>query len=68
MTFKRVVYKVFAVRFVTLSVRTVSAVWYFLPALEQHFLKASNNETRQRTKKPHFKDYYLNYVQVLLKI
>ena len=46
--------KVLIVRWVASSFRAVSAVWHSFSAFSQHFHKASNDETRQSTKKAKF--------------
>jgi len=46
--------KVFTVRWVASSFRSVSAVWHCFPALAQHFQNASKDETRQSTEKARF--------------
>jgi len=46
--------KVFAMRWVASSLRAVSAVKHYFPALGQHFQNASKNETRQSAEKARF--------------
>ena len=51
------------------SFRAVSAVWHSFPALAQHFDKASNDETRQSTKKARFQGILSKFCATnLLKI
>lgn len=53
--------KIFSIRWVASSVRTVKAVWQNLPALYEHFRRASVDESRSSTEKNTF-DSLANHV------